>query len=285
MGAVLSPLTAVDGENLAVYDWLLAGRPRGVVVLVHGLGEHMGRYGLLAAQLNAWGFAVRGYDQCGHGESSGKRGALPSPTRLLDDLADVVDSIPVRYVQRDGSVPPVLVLGHSLGGLVAARFVSLQMRPVAGLVLSSPALDAGLSEFQHWLLRWLPRVAPNLRVGNGLQPKYLARDPRVVADYKADPLVHKRIGVRLAQFIAEAGPATLASAPQWKQRTLLMYAGADKLVNPAGSRAFVAAAPREVLRARCFEQHFHEIFNDHDRAPVLGELRQWLNIHFPAKTE
>ena len=96
--SVLSPFVASDGENLAVQDWpqYAESRLRGVVLLVHGLGEHAGRYEGLASQLNGWGFAVRGYDQYGHGESGGPRGGLPSDARLLDDLADILDSTRAR---------------------------------------------------------------------------------------------------------------------------------------------------------------------------------------------
>lgn len=281
MSAILSPLTAVDGDNIAVYDWPLAtGEPRAVVLLVHGLGEHMGRYHRLAALLNKWGFAVRGHDQVGHGESDGRRGDLPSPTRLFDDLSDVYDNTLLQYSQRQRAAPPVLLLGHSLGGLVAAQFVAQALRPVAGLVLSSPALDAGLSIWQKWLLAALPRQLGGLRVGNGLQLQYLARDERVIAAYKSDPRVHDRISVRLAQFIASAGPATVQAAPGWKLPTLLLYAGADRLVNPAGSHAFAAAAPQAVVESTCFEAYFHEIFNDTDRQPVLHELKNWLDARW-----
>lgn len=245
--SILSPFVASDGENLAIQDWpqYQGERLRGVVLLVHGLGEHAGRYGVVASQLNAWGFAVRGYDQYGHGESGGPRGGLPSDARLLDDLADLVDTTRARMPPDT----PLILLGHSLGGLVAARFVSLAMRPVDALVLSSPALDPGLSAIQKWLVAVLPKIAPNLCVGNGLDASLISHDPAVVAAYLADPLVHDRISGRLARFIADAGPATVALASRWQIPTLLLYAGADKLVNPAGSRAFAAPSPRR-LRSR-----------------------------------
>jgi alpha-beta hydrolase superfamily lysophospholipase len=174
----------------------------------------------------------------------------------------------------------LILLGHSLGGLVAARLVSLNMRKVEGLVLSSPALDAGLTAFQKLLVRVLPRIAPNLRVGNGLDPQYLSHHAGVVQEYRNDPLVHDRISARLARFIAEAGPATLACAPQWRVPTLLLYAGADKLVNPAGSRAFAAAAPRKVVTSQCFEGLYHEIFNEVERETVFAKLQGWLDANF-----
>ncbi len=276
--STLSTFVAVDGDNLAVQDWPLdAEKPlRGVVLLVHGLGEHAGRYDHVAQRLNDWGFAVRGYDQYGHGESGGARGGLPTSTRLLDDLADLVDSTRARMGER----VPLIVLGHSMGGLVAGRFVSLQLRPLDALVMSSPALDPGLSAVQKWLVSVLPSIAPNLRVGNGLDPSLISHDPEVVAAYRADKLVHDRICARLARFIADQGPATVALAPTWKVPTLLMYAGADKLVNPAGSRAFAAAAPPKVVSSRCFEQLYHEIFNELDAEPVFAELKKWLDARF-----
>ncbi|NVO06937.1 MAG: lysophospholipase [Rhodoferax sp.] len=249
---------------------------RGVVLLVHGLGEHAGRYERLAEQLNAWGFAVRGYDQHGHGESGGARGGLPTHTRLLDDLAEVVDATRSRMA---GDVPLVL-LGHSLGGLVAARFVALQVRAVQALVLSSPALDAGMNALQKVLVAVLPKLLPDLRVGNGLDANYLSHDPAVVAAYRSDRLVHDRISARLARFIAQAGPATLEEAPNWSVPTLLLYAGDDHLVSPAGSRSFAAAAPKAVVHSQCFDTLYHEIFNEPQAAPVWDALRRWLDQRF-----
>lgn len=276
--STLSTFVALDGDNLAVQDWPLASQQvlRGVVLLVHGLGEHAGRYDRLAVQLNDWGFAVRGYDQYGHGESGGPRGGLPTDTRLLDDLADIVDSTRARM----GPHTPLILLGHSMGGLVAARFVALGLRPVQALVLSSPALDPGLNAIQKLLLAVLPKIAPNLRIGNGLDASLISHDPAVVAAYQADKLVHDRVSARLARFIADGGPATLAQAASWSVPTLLLYAGADRLVNPAGSRAFAAAAPKTVLSAHCFEALYHEIFNELDAAPVFAELKKWLDARF-----
>jgi alpha-beta hydrolase superfamily lysophospholipase len=276
--STLSTFVAIDGDNIVVQDWPLETQEalRAVVIMVHGLGEHAGRYDHVARRLNDWGFAVRSYDQYGHGESGGPRGGLPSATRLLDDLVDIVDSTRSRMEPKT----PLILLGHSLGGLVAARFVSLALRPVQGLVLSSPALDPGFSFVQQLLLAILPKIAPNLRVGNGLDPTLISHDPAVVAAYRSDKLVHDRISGRLARFIADAGPATVALAASWQVPTLLLYAGADKLVNPAGSRAFVAAAPKQVVSARCFETLYHEIFNELDAEPVFAELKKWLDAHF-----
>lgn len=278
--STLSTFTASDGDNLALQDWPLPDglALRGVVVLVHGLGEHAGRYDHVARRLNSWGFAVRGYDQYGHGESDGVRGALPLTPRLLDDLSDVLESTRARMEPG----VPLIVLGHSMGGLVSSCLLALRHVPLEGLVLSSPALDPGFNAFQKLLLATLPRIAPNLTVGNGLDPDFISHDPDVVAAYKADPKVHDRISGRLARFIAGAGQVVIERAPQWTVPTLLLYAGEDKLVDPRGSRAFAAAAPPQVVTSRCFEGLFHEIFNELDSEPVFQALKQWLDSRFVA---
>lgn len=276
--STLSTFTATDGENLIVQEWPLPHplAQRGTVIIVHGLGEHAGRYDHVARQLNQWGFAVRGYDQYGHGESAGPRGGLPSPRRLLDDLADLVDS--TRYRMEPGT--PLLLLGHSMGGLVAAHFVALGLRSVEGLILSSPALNPGLSAVQRVLLATVARWLPNLRVGNGLKPQFISHNTEVVNAYLSDPFVHDRICGRLARYIAHAGPAVIAAAPQWKVPTVLLYAGDDRLVSPQGSRDFAAAAPKDVVQSHCFERLYHEIFNERDVKQVFDALHDWIDARF-----
>ena len=275
-----SEITTSHGATLALRDWPLpeGTSPRALVLIVHGLGEHSGRYESVAQQLNGWGFAVRAFDLCGHGLSSGVPGSLPDEHRLLDDLATVFDRS--RTTVAPGL--PIVLLGHSLGGLIAARFVSLKLRAVDALILSSPALDPGLNAFQKLLLATLPKIAPNLRVGNGLDANFLSHDAAVVATYRADPLVHDRICARLALFIATAGAQTRALARLWTVPTLLIYAGQDRLVNPEGSRAFAAHAPASVLTSLCFDDLYHEIFNEADPAPVFSALQQWLALRYAA---
>jgi len=288
---VLTPLTASDGENLAFYNWQpedssqQLGRAglqiRGVVLIVHGLGEYAGRYDHVAATLHGWGFEVRAYDQRGHGESGGKAGTLPSNTALLDDLADVVDDIRQQYPKQ-----PLILLGHSMGGLVAARFVSLGIRPMDALVMSSPALDAGLGRFQRWLLRVLHGALPNLRLRNGLNANFISRNPQAVKAYLKDRLVHNKISLRLGQFIATAGPCVMADAAHWRTPTLLMYAGADRLVNPAGSDEFASLAATSTavkpgtVTAKRFDGCYHELFNEPEAGQVFESLKSWLDARF-----
>ena len=279
----MNELITADGTRLHLQPWpAAAAPPRGIVLIVHGLGEHIGRYAHVAACLNAQGWAVAGHDQRGHGQSGGARGAMPEADSLAADLALVIDT-----VRRPGL--PLVLLGHSMGGLLAARFVAEELsaqpaawsRPVDALVLSSPALDPGMSGFQKGLLALLGGLAPNLALGNGLRPEWVSRDPAVVAAYVADPLNHDRVTPRLVRFIVYGGALALARSPLWRTPTLLLWAGADRCVAPRGRAAFAAAAPGEVVEAQVFAPLFHEIFNEPERAEVLSRLGDWLERRFP----
>lgn len=271
-----------DGIALRTHAWPHAGAgpSRGTVLIVHGLGEHAARYAHVAAQLNAWGFDVRAYDQYAHGESPGRRGTLTSPDRLLTDLASVIDHLRGEA----GAGTPLVLLGHSMGGAVAARFVERGLRPVDALVLSSPALASGMRGWQKALARVLANIAPGITIGNGLPIGRISHDAAEVAAYRNDPLCHDRVGGRMAMFIDGAGPAVIAAAPSWRVPTLLLYAGDDHLVDARGSRRFAEAAPRDIVATHEFARHYHELFNEADRAPVFETLHAWLDAHFPEAT-
>ena len=269
-----TPLTTHDGLTLQLREWPVPDA-RGTVVIVHGLGEHIGRHANVAARLNADGWYVVGHDQRGHGASEGPRGALGHADDFLADLALVIDTARSR---RPGTL---VLLGHSLGGLIASRFVlgmpgAAWQREVDALVMSSPALDPGMNAFQKGLLAVLGPLAPNLAVNNGLNPAWISRDPAVVRAYQADPLVHDRVTPRLARFIVDGGVAVREAAAGWRVPTLLMWAGSDRCVAPAGSAAFAAAAPPELVSAREFKPLFHEIFNEPEQAEVFAVLKAWL---------
>jgi alpha-beta hydrolase superfamily lysophospholipase len=267
-----------DGLALMRRDWPTADA-RGTIVIVHGLGEHIGRYAHVAARLNAARWSVVGYDQRGHGTSPGERGRIAAGDDLLADLAAVVDAV------RSEASGSLVLLGHSLGGLVVGRFVAAGLespkpawqRDVDALVMSSPALDIGMTGARRALLAALETVTPNLGIGNGLDVSGISRDAAVVAAYRADPLVHDRIAPRLIRFLADAGPLVRSLAPRWRVPTLLLYAGSDRCVAPAGSAAFAALAPAAVVSAHPFAPLFHEIFNEPEQDEVLGVLTAWLD--------
>lgn len=267
-----------DDLPLHLRRWSAPGRAHGTVLLVHGLGEHIGRYEALAARLNAEQWHVAGYDQRGHGASGGARGAIAAPDSLLQDLSTVIDAL------RSEPATPLLLLGHSMGGLVVARFVAEGLaatpapwwRAVDAAALSSPALDPGMNLLQRALLATLEPLAPNLAVSNGLKPAWISRDPAVVKAYVDDPLVHDRVTPRLVRFIVDGGQLVRDAAPRWRVPTLLQWAGADRCVAPAGSAAFAAAAPAATLTHERYPNLAHEIFNEPERDDVIADLLRWL---------
>lgn len=276
-----SRLQASDGLMLHMHTWRPADTHaplRAVVAIVHGMGEHGARYASLAEHFASLGIATVAYDLRGHGRSGGSRLFVKQFDEYLDDT-----EIFLTQVRTTFGPTPLFLLGHSMGGAIAARFVAGALeqaswsRPVDGLVLSSPALDAGLSAFQRGLLGATLPLVPHLAVGNGLNPSWVSRSPEVVQAYKDDPLVHNRITPTLAKMIASFGPETLPFVGRWATPTLLMWAEADRCVNPAGSAAFARrAAGNGAVQAVGFPGLFHEILNEPEREQVFARLRPWL---------
>lgn len=273
-----STLTTADGLPLHVHAWPTVAPGLGTVLIVHGLGEHIGRYARVARHLDARGWNVVGYDHRGHGRSGGAKGRLSKQDDLLLDLARVIDAV------RQEQPGTLVLLGHSLGGLIAARFVAEGLapspapwwRPVDALVLSSPALDPGMKGMQKLMLALAGPIAPDLAVNNGLKPAWISREAAVVRAYQDDPLVHNRVTPRLVRFIVDAGAKVQEAAPRWSLPTLLMYAGSDRCVAPRGSAAFAAAAPKSVVQVHEFRAMYHEIFNEPEHAQVFAVLDAWL---------
>ncbi len=259
-----------DGTHLALRTWQPVAAPVGTIVIAHGLGEHVGRYQQLADDLASAGYVVRAADHRGHGASPGARGAMPATESMRDDLLDALTAA------RDASPGPLILLGHSMGGAMAAWAIAHQPSAADALILSSPALLADLSPVQKLLMHTMRRIAPDVAIGNGLDAQFISHDRAVVAAYTSDPLVHDRITARLAHAIMLAGEAARAAAPRWTTPTLLLYAGDDRLVNPRGSQEFASGAPASVVTARRFDALYHEIFNEAERHEPVTVLLNWL---------
>lgn len=262
-------------QSLAFYTWPQAPEvSHATVLLLHGLGEHMGRYGHVASALQAAGYTVFGYDHHGHGLSSGERGGMLGSHQLTDDVAMVIKHV------RSLTPSPLVLLGHSMGGLIAARAVAKGLPDVDALVMSSPALGAQTNIIQKILLATLPKLLPHVRVDNGVNTAWVARDAQVVRAYQQDPLVHRKISAALAAWILKEGPKTVQEASAWQLPTLLMYAGQDQLVMPQASADFARLASPQVVQSHCFNVMYHEIFNDPEKALVIAKLLAWLDSRY-----
>lgn len=271
-------LRARDGLLLHRQNWPLS-EPLGTVVLVHGIAEHSGRYAHVARQLQMWGWQVAAYDQRGHGRSGGPRGVLRREDDLLADVATVI-----AQVRQEAGCGPLVLMGHSMGGLVAGAHVQRLQAGLApshsdvdALVMLSPALDVSGSapRLLERALPWLAKAVPGLTIQARFDPAGICRDPEVVRAYLDDPLVHDRISVRLGYFIQATGVLVRAAASAWVKPTLLLYAGADRIVQPRGSAHFAQAAAPAVV-AHCFADMAHELHNEPDQACMMAHLQRWL---------
>jgi alpha-beta hydrolase superfamily lysophospholipase len=265
---------APDGLLLTRQVWRPAGAPAAVLAVVHGYGEHGGRYRGLAEAMVARGYAVHAYDLRGHGRSAGRRGHVGRFTDYLDDTAVFLEAVRTEQPGR-----PLYLLGHSFGGLIAAAYV--EDRPadgLAGLILSSPFLRLGMpvSPLKLGAARLLSLVAPALNIGNTLDPAGLSHDEDVVKAYRIDPLNHHVATARWAAEVVAAQSAALSAAGRISLPLLLLYADEDTVADPQAARELFAGAASPDKTENCYEGFYHEIFNETGRAAVFADLAAWL---------
>ena len=278
-----SVLRTFDGAQLVWNGFAPeGGRPRAVLAVVHGFGEHSGRYRFLVDALTDRGYALATFDLRGHGRSPGQRGYIERFSDYLDDTKAFL-----RVVRQVWPSEPLVLLGHSMGGLIAASYAERDQAAAEadhgpaldGLVLSSPflGLKMKVSPLTLWSARILSRLAPRHSMSNGLRPEDLSHDPAVVAAARQDPLSHKAATARWATEVFEAQRAALTHTGDLRLPLLLMYAGDDQIADAAVTREFgeqVAAAGATVIR---YDGYYHEIFNEIGRDRVFAELGDWLD--------
>ncbi|AZP12298.1 alpha/beta hydrolase [Undibacterium parvum] len=265
-------LSSNDGTQLFVRDWPLEGSatPQDGVFIMHGLGEHCGRYAHVARFFNTLGFAVRTYDHRGHGQSGGSRGDVPDTEALLRDARMLLNDFSKKL-----QAPPLL-FGHSMGGVFAARFATAGLAPVRALILSSPALALHMSGLEKVLLKVASLLIPGLGIPNGLKTRYLSHDAAVVAAYENDALVHGKISARLLNAMLQAAEFSLQHTAQLTIPVLLLVAQQDHLVDPKGSAAFAKNLNPARAKAIFYPDFYHEIFNELEATQVFDDLRTWL---------
>lgn len=266
-----------DGLRLFWRGWLPAG-PRAVLVIVHGLAEHSGRYGPTAAYFSERGFAVFAFDHRGHGQSPGRRGHVGSFGEFRWDLAAMLAEARARVPGA-----PVFLLGHSQGGLVVLDHVLDDPRGLAGAVVTSPLL--GVHPAQRapaWLAllaRALSVVWPTVPFPNRIDPACLSRDTAVGAAYMADPLVSHAVSPRWFTSVNKAMARVHEAAPRLTLPTLLLAAGEDRIVDAERSAQFAARAPKTLVEFVRWEGLRHEMLNEPEREQVWGRVESWLRAH------
>jgi alpha-beta hydrolase superfamily lysophospholipase len=244
--------------------WLPA-RARASVLVVHGFGEHSGRYEHVGQWLAERGFAVHAYAHRGHGRSAGRRCHVDRFDDYLDDLEVVLGQI-----RADAPENPLLLIGHSMGGLVVATFARERSPGVCGVVLSGAALALPGGKGRIRIARLIRALLPRLRLSAGLDLAGLSTDPRVLEAYLADPLVERRMTASLAVELLDAAERTGAGGADLALPLLVLHGSDDPICACEGSERFAAAAPMaRFIRYRGFR---HEIFNEPGFQDVLADV-------------
>ena len=276
-GAVILPAeSAGAGAKLHVTHLLPEDLPKAIVLLAHGYAEHAGRYGHVARRLTNAGYAVYAVDHWGHGRSDGEGGYVPRFSAFLDGMAELLTLVEINH----GDIPRLL-LGHSMGGLIATLFLIERQQAFVAAAVSGPAILPAEppSRFTVWISRFLSRFFPRLGVLS-LDATGVSRDPAVVAAYQADPLVYGgKIGARLGKEFMDAMAVAQADAPKIRLPILIQHGAADRLTAPAGSRYLFDNVGSTDKRLEIYPGLFHEIYNEPEQGAVLDDLVGWFDAH------
>ncbi len=278
MASIVSHVRSGDGTDLLVRHWPPAGAGTGVdrvggawatVLILHGLGEHSGRYEAVGAQLAGAGLDVTAYDQRGMGGSGGRPGDVDRWSRYHDDLGERLAA-----VRSDGAGRPVAIYGHSVGGLIAAGYL-LSERPKPDLaVLTAPALDSTIPGWKQRLAVIVARFAPTFPISNGIPGEARSRDPEVDAKTLDDPLCLKSSTARFgAEAIAEQRRVMATVGAGFGIPTLVLHGEDDPLI-PVESSEVLGTAP--MVERRTYPGLRHELHNEPEGSAVEAEIVAWL---------
>ena len=260
------------GEKIFAVDWRSEGEPKAVIALVHGLGEHIGRYEHVAKAFTDSGYAVVGMDLPGHGRSAGKRGHAPY-ARIMDELDRLVREARERHPGK-----PVFLYAHSMGGAAALEFCIGRKPALRGLIVGSPLLRTAepVAPWKLLVAKSLGLVFPSVTMPNGLDPETVSRDAEIVRIYRTDPLGHSMVSARTGLDMMKAGPHILANAASITIPVLYLQGTADGIVDPTAAGEFAAKAGKN-LTLKVFEGLYHELHNEPERAEVFRCVLGWMD--------
>jgi alpha-beta hydrolase superfamily lysophospholipase len=270
--------SASDGLDLYYQAWLPAleehSEPKAVFAVVHGYGEHSGRYLNLVSHFAPRGFALYAYDLRGHGKSAGQRGHVNHFEEYLSDT-----DMFLKLVRQLNPGRKLFLLGHSVGGLIVAAYAeSYPTGDLAGLVMSSAFLQMKMKVpgWKMTMARTLSSLLPTFTMANDLGADLLSHDPAVAAAYTTDPLNHYVATARWSVEIFAAQARTLDRAGEVKIPALVIYAGDDQIADPAGSALFFERLKVTDKTVHRYDGYYHEIFNEVGKETVFKDVENWL---------
>ncbi len=266
--------TTFDGITVYAQSWAPGTPPRAVVALVHGLGDHSGRYPYMVEGLVAAGFAVSGFDERGHGRTGGPRVHAPSYGALMKDIDSHLEVTRKRFPGM-----PLFLYGHSHGGAQVLYYGLDRSPALAGIVASSPGIRSGVrqSGLKIAAAKILSRLVPTMRFPLGSPVGGISSDPAWLGTTKNDPLFQEGLSVRLGAQILQAQDYILAHK-SFPVPLLIMQGTEDRHADPGASIAFAKSLPGDVT-LKVWEGMRHELHNELRRSEVITFMRQWLEAH------
>lgn len=250
-----------------------ADNPKAVVVLVHGMGEHLGRYKeSVIPILIENNYSVIAYDQFGHGKTEGKRGHTSNYDILLESLETVVVKANIEYKDL-----PVFVYGHSMGGNVVINYALQKQSNIKGVIATSPLLRLAF-EPPKWKLsvgKFMLNILPSITLPSELDTKAISRDPDEVKRYENDTLVHDKISPVYSFPVFDAGEYAIENATQLKIPTLICHGTGDSITSHKASEEFANASKK--VEIKLFEGGYHELHHDLCKEELLQTVINWLN--------
>ncbi len=262
-----------DGLGLYEQWWNPEGPPRAGVIIIHGLGEHSGRYHKIALKLVRNGFSVYTFDLRGHGKSDGVLAAVDTFDDYLDDLEIWIEKVKEKQQQ------PLFFLGHSMGGLIAALYTAGRQPQLRGLILSAPVARLGesVSSVRRTLSRLVGRIFPGMPTV-AIDPELLSREKQVVTDYENDPLVyHGKIPAVMGLELLRGQKSLREQMDLIQVPALVMHGGADLLASPDGSRELYEGIKSRDKTFKLYEDMEHDLLHDAEHRQVFGDILAWIN--------
>jgi alpha-beta hydrolase superfamily lysophospholipase len=268
-----------DGLEMFAQSWEPEGTPKAVLGLVHGLGDHSGRYARVGKALSDAGFAVVGFDLRGNGKSGGPRGHYPSLEVLMDDIDQGCRQLGERFPGV-----PLFLFGHSLGGLFVLVYATYHKHNLTGVISIAPALRSPVLEqkIKMAMVNILGGLLPTLTIPTGLDPNSVSRDPEVVRAYVEDPLVHDKATLSAGKVGLQAIDWALSHTMDFPVSLLILHGAADKLVYPRGSEE-LAGLIKGDLTLKLLDGLYHEIHNEPEQEEVFAFMIDWLNSQLKKK--
>ena len=265
-----------DGLEMCSKAWLPESKAKGVVCLVHGVGEHIGRYQWDAEALTAAGYILAGFDIRGFGNSEGPRGHLPALEDYFDDIDLFLGEVAKRWPDQER-----FLYGHSMGGVLVLAYTPVRHPVLSGVISTAPGLKTVLEtqKFKVFLAKVLGKVVPTMTMDSGLDVQAICRDSQVVDAYVKDPLVHKKISTSWGREMLRAIELAYQNAPSFPLPLLLMHGTKDQIAYPSSSTSFAELAPKDKVTLKMWEGFRHELHTDHERSEVFKVMVDWLNEH------